>query len=233
LAAKAPAREKAPFGPADFAAAANVSRETLARLEAFAALLAKWQKAVNLVSGRDIGDLWKRHILDSAQLLPLLPPPPKGRDRVIADLGSGAGFPGLVLAILGAGEVHLFESDARKCAFLTEAARLTHTPARVHNLRIEDIPKALPGFRADVVTARALAPLPKLIEYAAPLIEKGGVCLFLKGENVASELTAAGKLSNMQVEQLPSRTSRSGVILRIGGLAIERSDKSSERRRHQ
>jgi 16S rRNA (guanine527-N7)-methyltransferase len=209
------------FGPEEFAEATSVSRETLSRLEAYAALLMKWQKAVNLVSPGDIADLWYRHILDSAQLLPLLPPAPEGRDRVIADLGSGAGFPGMVLAILGAGSVHLFESDARKCAFLLEAARVTNAPATVHNIRIETVPEKMPGFRADVVTARALAPLSKLLALAAPLIEKGGVCLFLKGETAGSELTAAGKEWNMRVEQLPSRTSRSGLILRIGGLAID------------
>jgi len=230
---RTPPRDKPRFGPEDFARLQNVSRETLARLEAFVALLAKWQKAVNLVSRGDIEALWERHILDSAQLLDLLPLPPRGRDRVIADLGSGAGFPGLVLAIMGAGEVHLFESDARKCAFLAEAVRITKAPAAVHNLRIESIPERLPGFKADIVVARALAPLAKLIEYAVPLIEKSGVCLFLKGENIASELTAAKKLWNMRIEQLPSRTRRGGIILRIEDLTIERSDKPRQRRRPQ
>ena len=226
-----PASQKPAFGPQEFAAAQNVSRETISRLEAFAALLVKWNKAVNLVSRRDIGDLWQRHILDSAQLMDLLPPAPEGRERIIADLGSGAGFPGLVLAILGAGQVHLFESDARKCAFLAEAARVTKSNATVHNMRIEDIPKLLPKFRADVVTARALASLPDLIEFAAPIIEKHGVCLFLRGETTVSELTVAMKLRNMRIEQLPSRTSRSGIILRIGGMAIDGSGRDSQRRR--
>ena len=226
-----PVSQKPAFGPREFAAAQNVSRETISRLEAFAALLAKWNKAVNLVSRRDIGDLWQRHILDSAQLMNLLPPAPPGRERVIADLGSGAGFPGLVLSILGAGQVHLFESDARKCAFLVEAARVTKSNATVHNMRIEDIPKLLPNFRADVVTARALAPLPALIEFAALIIEKHGICLFLKGQTILSELTAATKLRNMRIEQLPSRTGRSGIILRIGGMAIDRSARESQRRR--
>ena len=218
------------FGPREFAAVQNVSRETIACLEAFAALLAKWNKAINLVSKRDIGDLWHRHILDSAQLLDHLPPPPEGRKRIIADLGSGAGFPGLVLAILGAGQVHLFESDTRKCAFLAEAIRLTKASATVHNLRIEDVPKLLPDFRADIVTARALAPLATLIELAAPIIEKSGVCLFLKGREVVSELTAVGKLRNMRIEQLPSRTGRSGIILRVEGTAIDRRTREAQRR---
>ena len=217
-----PEAKRPRFGPREFAAAQNVSRETIARLETFAALLVKWNRAINLVSRRDIGDLWRRHIWDSAQLLNLMPPPPQDRQRIVADLGSGAGFPGLIVAILGAGEVHLFESDARKCAFLAEAIRVTKAAATVHNMRIEDIPKRLPNFRADVVTARALAPLARLIELAAPVIEKSGICLFLKGQEAVSELTATSKLRNMHVEQLSSRTARSGIILRVKGVAIDR-----------
>ena len=205
-----------PFGPAEFAATFDVSRETIARLKAFAALLGKWNSAINLISQRDLPDLWRRHILDSAQLLPLLPERPANRERRIIDLGSGAGFPGLILAILGAGQVHLIESDSRKCAFLTESVRLTGANATVHNLRIESVPQKLPELRADVIVARGLAPLDKLIEFSAPLIEKGGLCLFLKGGSIASELTLAKKNWHMQVEQLPSRTNEAGVILRIG-----------------
>ncbi len=190
----------------------------MGRLEVFASLLARWAPVVNLVSPRDLPGLWRRHILDSAQLLPLLPSPPKARKRCVIDLGSGAGFPGLILAILGAGDLHLVESDARKCAFLAEAIRITEATAEVHNMRIESVPRLLPALRANVIIARALAPLAKLIEYSVPLIEKGGVCLFLKGENVASELTVAKKLWHMRVEQLPSRSYRSGVILRIGDI---------------
>lgn len=205
-----------PFGSAEFAAAFDVSRETLDRLEAFVALLAKWNPAINLIAPRDLPGIWRRHILDSAQLLPLLPLAPAGRPRRIIDLGSGAGFPGLILAILGAGEVHLIESDGRKCAFLMEAVRLTGATATVHNLRIESVPQKLPGLRADVIVARGLAPLDKLIGFSVPIIEKNGICLFLKGRNVASELTLAKKNWHMRVEQLPSRTSEAGIILRIG-----------------
>lgn len=209
--------------PEEFAAEAgawaDVSRETLNRLQAYAELLAKWQKAVNLVSPADLPNLWRRHFLDSAQLMPLLPPAPGPGERVIADMGSGAGFPGLVLAILGAGKVHLIESDGRKCAFLAEAARITGAPAVVHNLRLD--PKRPLGLeiQADVVTSRALAPLPKLLEYAALLLKPGGTCLFLKGAGVAEELTAACKLWNMRIEQLPSRSGGAGVILRLGDIA--------------
>ena len=193
------------------------------RLKTYADLIAKWQKAINLVSAGDMADLWRRHMLDSAQLVDHMPPPPKNRDRVIVDLGSGAGFPGMVLAIMGAGEVHLIESDQRKSTFLAEAARMTGAPAIVHNLRIEDFLQKRPDFKADVVVARGLAPLPKLLEYAAPLLAAEGVCLFLKGESLGKELTQAGKEWIMRADQLPSRTSRSGIILRLGDLARGRA----------
>lgn len=189
----------------------------------YADLISKWQRAINLISAGDLADLWGRHMLDSAQLIEHMPPIPQGRERVIADLGSGAGFPGMVLAILGAGQVHLIESDQRKCAFLLEAARLTGSRAVVYNCRIEEFPKKNPGFKADIVVARGLAPVSKLLEYAAPLLAAGGVCLFLKGDNLPKELTEAGKEWNMRADQLPSRTSRSGIILRLGDLARGRA----------
>ena len=206
-----------PLTPEDFAAEVIVSRETMERLRAYRDLLVKWQRAVNLISSNDLPDIWRRHFLDSAQLMPLLPPAPHS-PRIIADLGSGAGFPGLVLAILGAGEVHLIESDGRKCAFLAEAARVTGAPVTIHNIRLgKDAPE--PPIQADVVTSRALAPLEKLLDFAAPLLKPGGTCLFLKGAGAAEELTTAGKVWNMRVEKLPSRTSGEGLILRLGDLS--------------
>lgn len=162
-------------------------------------------------------------MLDSAQLVEHMPSPPVGRERVIADLGSGAGFPGMVLAILGAGQVHLIESDQRKCAFLLEAARLTGSRVVIYDCRIEEFPKKNPKFKADVVVARGLAPLLRLLEYAARILAPDGVCLFLKGDNLSKELTQAGKEWNMRADQLPSRTSRSGIILRLGDLARGRA----------
>jgi 16S rRNA (guanine527-N7)-methyltransferase len=205
------------LSPEEFGAAANVSRETLARFERYAGLLEKWTRSINLVGRDSLTDLWRRHMLDSAQLLPLLPPVPAGRDRVLVDLGSGAGFPGLVLAILGAGEVHLIESDGRKATFLREAARATGAQVTIHNLRIE----ALPAFAADVVTARACAPLPKLLDYAAPFVrsvdagEPGGAALFLKGRRVDEELTDSLEKWKMRVERFPSRSDPEGTILRL------------------
>jgi 16S rRNA (guanine527-N7)-methyltransferase len=205
-----------PFGPDDFQRETAVSRETLVRLETYAALLRRWTRAINLVSEASLRDLWRRHMLDSAQLMPLLPAPPDARRRVILDLGSGAGFPGLVLALLGAGEVHLVESDRRKAVFLREAARQTGSDARVHDRRIED----LPPLAADVVTARACAPLSKLLEYARdiPGATPGTrpCCLFLKGKRADQELTEARKHWTMRVESFPSRSDPGGTILRIG-----------------
>jgi 16S rRNA (guanine527-N7)-methyltransferase len=185
----------------------GVSRETMARLERYAELLLKWQKALNLVAPSTLPELWQRHMLDSAQLWPLLPP----GTRCLVDLGSGAGFPGLVLAILGVPEVHLVESDQRKGAFLREVARETGANVTVHSRRIEQMPE----LAAEVVTARALAPLPKLVGLAAPWLEKGAIGLFLKGEAAAEELTEARRHWTMAVTTHPSRSSPKGIILRV------------------
>ncbi|MEX0921349.1 MAG: 16S rRNA (guanine(527)-N(7))-methyltransferase RsmG [Rhodovibrionaceae bacterium] len=202
------------YGAEDFARDLNVSRETLARFSAYAALLEKWNRRINLVGRDTLDDLWRRHFLDSAQLLPLLPAPPEGRRHVIADLGSGAGFPGLVLAILGAGEVQLIESDLKKCAFLREAARAADTEVTIHAKRIEEIS----GLQADLVTARALAPLDKLLDYARPLLRPGGQALFLKGRGAEQELTALDGHATMTIGRIPSRSDKAGVILSIEGL---------------
>jgi len=195
------------MSPGEFQAAIGADAATMARLTAYAELLAKWQARINLIGPDTLPDLWHRHMLDSAQLLPLLPP---GAKR-LADLGSGAGFPGLVLAILGAPDVHLVESDARKAAFLREAARLTAAPVTVHVARAE----ALAPLAADVVTARALAPLGKLLGWAAPHLAPGGVCLFLKGKGSEDELTEARKEWIITCDRAASRTDPAGVILQL------------------
>lgn len=196
------------YGPEDLAAATGVSRETIERLSAYAALLVKWQARINLVSASTLTDLWRRHMLDSAQLLPLLP---EGTTSLI-DLGSGAGFPGLVLAILGIPEVHLIESDQRKCVFLAEAARAAGAKATIHNKRIEQIE----GLSAGVVTARACAPLDLLLTYAQRFLWHGGKVLFLKGAAVEEEVAAARKNWQMEIERFPSTSDPKGCILRIG-----------------
>ncbi len=209
-----------PLSIDDFQTAANVSRETLARLQIYAALLNKWNRTINLVARDSLADLWRRHFLDSAQLLPLLPPPPQGRDRVLVDLGSGAGFPGLVLAIMGAGTVHLIDADQRKSTFLNEAARATGTEVVVHNCRIEDL-TAIP---VDVVTARACAPLDRLLGLAAPFLrpatvgESAGVGLFLKGRSLQRELTDSAGKWKMRFDLHPSRTDPTAQIVRLSRL---------------
>jgi 16S rRNA (guanine527-N7)-methyltransferase len=202
----------APLTAEDFRRLTGVSRETLARLERHAALLAKWQKRINLVGRESLRDLWRRHMLDSAQLVPLLPE----RTRSVADIGSGAGFPGLVLAIMGVPEVHLIEADARKCAFLGEAVRVTETAAsvRIHRGRVED----LDPWPVDVVVARAVAPLTRLLDYAEPFLRGGTVGLFPKGAGVEEELTRSRETWTMTVERFPSVSDPSGTILRLGNI---------------
>jgi 16S rRNA (guanine527-N7)-methyltransferase len=210
-------------GPAAFAAAFNVSRETIERLAAYERLLRQWQKAVNLVAPGTLDDIWHRHFADSAQLLPLAPPA-----RTWVDLGSGAGFPGLVIAILLAGRgegkarVTLIESNARKCAFLREIVRETGIGACVFvdilSIRIETAATQASLRGPDVVSARALAPLGKLIGLAAPLFASSTVGLFLKGRDAAAELEAAEKAWKFKVELVRSRTERDGRIVVVRGL---------------
>jgi 16S rRNA (guanine527-N7)-methyltransferase len=202
-----------PLTPEAFAALTGVSRETMARLEAYAELLKRWSGRINLVSRNTLGDLWRRHFLDSAQLLPLIPE----KTRSLVDLGSGAGFPGLVLAILGVPGVELIESDKRKAVFLREAARIANAPVKITDSRIE----AAKLHPADVVTARACAPLDKLLPLAQRFIGPHTVCLFLKGEHVADELTAARREWRIKAAQLPSRADPRGVILRLEQVARE------------
>jgi 16S rRNA (guanine527-N7)-methyltransferase len=204
---------EAAFGAEEFAAAAGVSRETLARLQRYAELLLDWNARHNLVSPRSLEDLWRRHFWDSAQLAALVP----GNARTLADLGSGAGFPGLVLAELlrNRVQVTLHEATTKKCAFLAAAAEAMDLPVIVENRRMEDtVPKPF-----DIVTARACAPLPKLLGYAHHFAGPNSVCLFLKGQNVGSELTEAHKSWNMKVRQIPSLTDPSGVILELRELS--------------
>jgi len=178
-----------------------------ARLDRFADLLRRWNARINLVSRADEPALWSRHIADSAQLVPLLP---DGNGTLI-DLGSGAGFPGLVLAILTGRPTHLVEADQRKAAFLREAARETEADATVHAARAETL--RIPP--ANVVTARALAPLPDLLKLAVPFLAPGGVCLFPKGRDVEAELTAAAAEWHMRVERFPSQTGPGATLLRL------------------
>jgi 16S rRNA (guanine527-N7)-methyltransferase len=189
----------------------DVSRETLEALKRFEALLMRWNRTVNLVSARDGRLLWDRHIADSLQLAALMRPLPA---RAI-DLGSGAGFPGLILALVTGVYFDLLEADQRKAAFLREAAHVTGAPVRIHAVRVE----AAALSPSPLITARALAPLPKLLDLATPLLAPGGQCLFPKGANVQAELTDSAARWHMRVERIPSRTAPDACILRISDLS--------------
>jgi 16S rRNA (guanine527-N7)-methyltransferase len=200
---------------ADFAAAFGVSHETSEKLDLYARLLREWQGVVNLVSPSSLPDLWIRHMADSAQLLKYAPP----EAETWVDIGSGGGFPGLVVAILLANQkecvVHLVESNGRKCAFLSEVARRTGAPARIHNARIADLVESRAVPSADVVSARALAPLAALLELAQPLFGDASAGLFLKGREAASEIAAARKFWAFESKCHPSVTDPEGIVLEI------------------
>lgn len=197
--------------PTEFRDATGVSRETLRRLEIYAGLLEKWNRSINLVGRGTIDDLWRRHMLDSAQLFPLIPP----EAQTLVDLGSGAGFPGLVLAIMGVPDVHLIESDKRKCAFLREVARQTGAAVTIHAARIDETPE----IEADLVTARALANLPELLDLAEKFTSKHSILLFLKGRRVDEELTRARERWNMRARKIPSQTDSDGIILGLEAIS--------------
>jgi 16S rRNA (guanine(527)-N(7))-methyltransferase RsmG len=186
----------------------DVPRETEAKLHEYLALLIRWNARINLVARGDADALWQRHVLDSVQLAPLLP----SMDGPLVDLGSGAGFPGLVLALLSGRETHLVESDRRKCAFLQETSRILALPrVTIHAARIE----ATTVPPAAIVSARALAPLPDLLRHAHRILAPGGVALFPKGRTAEQELTAAATGWTMRVERFRSRTEPDSTILRL------------------
>jgi 16S rRNA (guanine527-N7)-methyltransferase len=196
------------FGPAEFATRTGVSRETLARLKAYADLLTDWNARHNLVAKSTLPDIWHRHFWDSAQLMPLIPQ----AAHTLADLGSGAGFPGLVLSALRPDlKVTLHEATTKKCAFLQAACDRMGLKAEIRNARLEDV--APQPF--DVVTARALAPLPLLLKYAHRFTGPNTVCLFLKGQNVGPELTEAAKYWSMKASQVQSQTDPTAAIVSV------------------
>jgi 16S rRNA (guanine527-N7)-methyltransferase len=206
---------------ADFARAFCVSHETLERLELFERLLLQWQKAVNLVAPATLPGIWQRHFADSAQLLALAP-----QAKIWVDLGSGGGFPALVIAIMLANQkeccVHLIESNARKCAFLSEAARRTGAAARVHDARIADLASSGAVPAADVVTARALAPLDALLGLALPFFGTASTGLFLKGREAGVEIADARKRWIFDLKIHQSLSDSQGRILEIGKPVLKR-----------
>ncbi len=199
------------FGPEDFTSRFDVSRETIERLKIYAAMLAEWNARTNLVSEASLKEAWRRHFLDSAQLAPLVPEPANS----LVDLGSGAGFPGLVLAEMirnrKAFRVVLYEATGKKCRFLEAVAQKLNLEVEIRNMRIEDAPPE----PFDVIVARALAPLERLLPYAQRFWGPNSTALFLKGQNVGGELTQGAKSWNMKVQRHPSQSDPSSAVLRI------------------
>jgi 16S rRNA (guanine527-N7)-methyltransferase len=205
-----------------------VSRETEARLDRYVDLLRQWQAKTNLVAPSTLPNLWTRHISDSLQLLTLAPSAKTPLAKTWADLGSGGGFPGIVLACALAETpdtmVHLIERNAKKAAFLREALRVTNSRGTVHLADIGDSVDRITG-PVDCVTARAVAPLHQLIGFAEPLVRKGAKALFLKGQDVEAELTEATKYWNIKPHLHPSRTGGQGWIVELD--QIERRNPSA------
>jgi 16S rRNA (guanine527-N7)-methyltransferase len=185
--------------------------ELKSRLEIYAGLIEKWQAKINLIGPSTLADLWTRHFEDSYQLAEL-----GGIWTEWVDLGSGGGFPGLVIALTkgSAGRVHLVESDKRKVAFLREVSRETGTDVEIHVGRIESVlPKLCDQIKFDVISARALAPMPLLVEYARPALEKGALGLFLKGRGLSAELTELPPNNSLDIQIVASRTEPGGSIV--------------------
>jgi 16S rRNA (guanine527-N7)-methyltransferase len=190
-----------------------VSRETEERLALLVTELVRWQAAKNLVSSATLRDVWTRHIADSLQLHGLAPKAARW-----LDLGSGGGFPGLVIGIClaegGQGHIDLVESNSRKCAFLRHAARVTGAPVTVHAARIEDVVSGFVG-KVEVVTARALAPLPLLLDWCGDLLRTGTLGLFPKGQHLDAELTEASRYWKIQASTVSSVTDDAARILMV------------------
>lgn len=191
----------------------NVSRETIEKLGAYANLLEQWQHHLNLVGPSTLPDLWRRHFADSLELVPYLP---SNKDAVIVDIGSGAGFPGLVLSALGFSSIHLVESDQRKCAFLREAARVMGVSPTIHSVRAETI--ILPEVAA--FTSRACGSLSKLLNILGSKCQKNTICLFHKGKNYTKELDEVrGWTFDLEVH--PNRIEKDSVLLHLTNIRQE------------
>ena len=205
----------------------DVSRETQERLEIYVDVLKRWQKSINLVSATTLDDVWRRHILDSGQIFRHL----ADQQGQVMDIGSGAGLPGLILAIMGAGAadkpVMLVESDERKCAFLAVAARQCGIKVKIRNARLEHLDPIFP----DTITARAMAPLERLLAWTAQQHHPGLECLFLKGERAEEEMACLADHPHINVETSASLSSPEGVILKLTGFDLAPSGDPARRQR--
>lgn len=198
--------------PEDFQKATNVSRETLERFKTYCRLLEAWQKRINLIGPGTAGDIWKRHFYDSWQLIPLLKKAGKRPEKLtFLDIGSGAGFPGLVLSLATGAKVFLAEPNAKKCAFLRAVIRETGANTEVLQSKIEEFSP----FPTDIVTSRALAKIDRIIDWGQPFLKRNGEFWLLKGRGVDEELTLAKKKRNMTAEAFPSLTDPKGKIIRL------------------
>lgn len=189
---------------------ASVSREAMENIRTYAILLGKWQKKLNLVGTKTMPDLWRRHFYDSFQLKRLFEPAKAEKFRIL-DIGSGAGFPGLLLSMLGLGEFHLVESNGKKCTFLRQVIRETSCNATVHNERVE----LMSSFPVDYIVSRACAPLDKLLAMGQNFMREDTVCLFLKGQVAHREITEARRNWCFEIEKFTSVAEESGVILKV------------------
>lgn len=199
-----------PDGKEAFAAATGVSRETLARLDAYREMLLEANRGLALIGKNTEADIWDRHFLDSAQLLPLLPKP----DARVIDVGTGAGFPGIVLSILGGPRIELIEHNMKKAEFLAAVIARLGLNTVLHAKKIE----AVKPFAADAATARALAPLSDLISLTIPFLHQGGIGIFPKGRNAQAELEAARTRYRFDAELISSRTAEDARIVRLANL---------------
>ncbi len=200
-----------PERPASLTGRFDVSRESWKKLEAYVELLCHWQQQFNLIAPSTLPEIWERHIADCLQLLNFLP----SGCKVIVDLGTGAGLPGLVLAMALPVKVHLIEANGKKVAFLREAIRQTRVDAQVHHARLETLSAAPDLPKVDVVTARALAPLGALLQNAVPFLNQGATGLFMKGKDVENELRNAAKDWNFVYSRHASMTDSQSVILEM------------------
>ena len=194
-----------PMTPAEFQKITHVSRETMAKLAAYEALIFRWQKKINLVSRASLDQIWQRHFLDCWQMIHHIRP----TDHRLADLGSGNGMPGIIFALCTDLEVILIESDRRKAVFLNEAVRVLGLQVKIAPRRIEN----LPPLGVDIITARALAPLNQLLDYAHTHINKNGICIFAKGRQLQTEIKNAKKQWRLTSESFNSKTDPDGILV--------------------
>lgn len=210
------------FGPEAFQIATDVSRETLERFHIYAALLKTWQKKINLIGPATMDEIWKRHFLDSAQLFSFVDKIPFEDDsRSWLDLGTGAGFPGLVLSLLGEHPIYLVEKNAKKCAFLRQVIRETGSTAEV----LQSDVKTLKPFPVAIITSRALATIEQILSWGLPFLAINGEFWLLKGVGVEEELTFLEKTQKMKIDFFPSLTHSGGKIVRLYGIKKKGSNK--------